>query len=223
MAYYYPLVARAVFGRRGIAMLLGLTAAFWLTGVTTNAQPAVTIKNGKTFIAGSINILVEIPGIETTAFTCTSVATFKKGEKVAGLIEVAKNGKNILWSASTHSFRIGTKQLAYPIMAIGSGHTALAAIVNAKIDIKASEKVRMDGYEIETERAVSAGESIPALYILGHNNVALLSLEVSRDGKPVFASFTDEMDFDSRADAIKFWQQEHEHVDPWAEPKKVPR
>jgi hypothetical protein len=225
---------RTLFGflRHDNVALSWLVAVVCVGGLVStsalNSQPSVMIQNGKTFMAGEMTVGADIPPIETQAFTCTTIQPIKKGDKVAGYFEVGQAGQNKLWSVATHAFEVGANQVAYPIMAIvpssdGAGHSLIAAILQAKTGIAAGSSLRADGYQIETERAVAAGESIPALYVIGQNTIALLSIAASGERKSVFAAFADGMGSGVRASFIETWQLENDHVAHWIEPVKVPK
>lgn len=193
-----------------------LVVLVWVGGVgvtgAQNSQPSITIRNGRTVLPGEISIHAEIPAVETKAFTCTPFQPFKKDDKLPAMFELDQTGEQTVWSVSKRSLQIGAKQVAYPVVVVGLGHTLLTAVLRAKTDIKAGERLRSDGYQIETKRAVRAGDSISMFFVIGNANISLLSIEAASDGKPWFAAFTDDMKPDARTSAVEIWGMVKEHV-----------
>lgn len=203
-----------------LATLLGLA---WIGGLiitsAQNSQPSTCIDNGKAFLAGEFSVSGgDAAAIETKSFTCTPVEPLKKDEKVPAMFELGKTEKdNKLWSVSKRSVQVGTNQVAYPTAAMmassdGVGHAFLLAVLKAKTDLKAGEKLRADGYQIETARAVKAGDSISVVLIVGNNDISLLSIEADSSGKPWFAAFKDDIKPGGRASAIEIWRYANQHV-----------
>src|SRR5713101_4229829 len=147
----------------------GYALALVLVFVTTAANGQITVGGGKTILSGQINIGADIPSVEASAFSCVTVKTLKKGEKIVGIFQIDQSGQNKIWSSSKHSFYIGSAKIVYPIAAIVPtpdkiGHTIFAANLKAKTSMKAGDKLSIDGYEIEASRPVASGESIPVLF-----------------------------------------------------------
>ena len=93
-------------------------------------------------------------------------------------------------------------------------HSIFPAVLKAKIDIKAGETVRLDGWQVETKRAVKAGDTVPVL-LFGD---ALLSVEPSEgakdksDAKPWFAAYKEGTKLSDRPALVEVWRVENEHV-----------
>lgn len=195
---------------------VALIALAWIGGLTVtsvqNSQPSTTFRNGRTILPGEISIGAAIPAIETKSFICTPFQPFKKGDKLPATFELDRQGQQTSWSVSKHPLQIGADQVVYPVIVIGLGHTLLTAVVKAKTDINAGETLRSDGYQIETKRAVRAGDSISVLFIIGNMNISLLSIESDSDGRPWFRAFMDDMKPDARTSAIEAWRMVRQHV-----------
>jgi hypothetical protein len=202
-----------------IRLRCALTALFLISGLSiTTAQtsvgvPSITITNGKTFLAGEISISGDISAIDTKAFTCTPAQLFKNGDKVA-----AQVSQDQAWSVDKRALRVGTNQLTYPIMAMVKSsdgfHRIFPALLKTKIDIKAGEPLRFDGYQIETKPVVKAGDTIPVLLI----GDAMLSVEPAEgakdksDTKPWFAAYKDGTKLSDRPALVEVWRVENDNV-----------
>jgi len=201
-------------------VLVGLVELAWIGGPTVasaqNSQPSTTVGGGHAFLAGEISVGGDISVIETKLFTCTPVQLFKKGDKIPAMLEIEQTG-NKEWSISNHPLQIGTSQVAYPIAAIvttsdGVGYALFPAVLKAKTDIEAGKMLHSDGYQIETRRAVKAGDSISVFFIIGSGAYSLLSIETAGDGKPWFSAFTDDMKLNARTSALETWQITRAHA-----------
>ena len=117
-----------------------------------------------------------------------------------------------------HSLKVGTNLIAFPIYAAvncsdGNWWALYPAILKAKTDIKAGAVLHSDGYQIETSRAVKAGESISVL-LLG--DWFLLSIEAADgvrkrdDLKPWLTVVKDDVKATDRASAFQAWRIEAE-------------
>jgi hypothetical protein len=199
--------------RLGSALIaLFLLGASSITTAQTSV-PSITITNGRTFLAGEISISADISAIDTKVFTCTPVQPFKKGDKVA-----AQVSEDQAWSVDKRALRVGANQVTYPILAMVKSsdgfHSIFPALLKSKIDIRASETLRLDGYQVETKRAVKAGDTIPVLLI----GDALLSVEPAdgakdkSDTKPWFAAYKDSTKLSDRPALVEVWRVENEHV-----------
>jgi hypothetical protein len=126
--------------------------------------PSIVIRGGKTFLAGEVSIGGDISTIETILFTCNPVQSLKKGDKVLAMVS-----DDQAWSADKRIMQVGANKIAYPILAmVKSGQSFVVifpGLLKAKTDIKVGETVRSDGYQVETKRAVNAGDSISVLFV----------------------------------------------------------
>lgn len=135
----------------------------------------------------------------------------QEGDKVA-----AQVSQDQAWSVDKRAFKVGTNQITYPIMAMVRStdgfHSIFPAVLKAKIDIKAGETLRLDGYQVETKRALKTGDTIPVLLI----GDALLSVEAAEgnksDATPLFAAYKDGTKVSDRAPLVEVWRVENEHV-----------
>jgi hypothetical protein len=206
-------IAKKPLGLFCVALAVSATAV-------TYAQPAISIsteKSGKarSFVAGEISVSGDIPAIETKSFTCTPVRKFKKGDKVATM--TSADGDQA-WSVEEHSFRVGTNQVAYPILALvkcsDGAHGLFPSVLKINTDIRVGETLKSDGYQIEAMRAVKAGESISVL----RSGESLLSVETADAGKdrseakPWFTAFKDDVKASARAALVEAWRTVNEHV-----------
>jgi len=74
----------------------------------------------------------------------------------------------------------------YPLAAMAKGadgerRLLMPATLKFKMDLKAGEVLHLDGYDIETQQAVKAGESAQALVI---NGSVIISLTTTRETAP---------------------------------------
>jgi len=194
-----------------------LTVLFLIGGssiaTAQTSVPSITISNGRTFLAGAISIGGDISAIDNKVFTCTPVQLFKKGDKVA-----AQVSQDQVWSVDKHALPVGAIQVTYPILAMVKSsdrfHIIFPALLKAKLDINASETLRLDGYQIETKRAVKAGDTIPVLLI----DDTLLSVEPAdaakdkSNTKPWFAAYKDSTKLSDRPALVEVWRVNNEHV-----------
>jgi hypothetical protein len=187
----------------------------------------------RSFLGGQLSVDFDFQAFENNSFTYTPVQALKKGDAVAAMVS-----EDQAWSVDTAgdrqrrqdekgystkgrtSSRDLTAMLAEcPVVAMvktsdGNFHSLYPAILKAKTDIKAGNVVHSDGYQIQAERSVKAGESISVL-VLGD---AILSIEaapspsVVAHSKPWFTAFKDDMKPNDHASAIEAWRTEKQHI-----------
>lgn len=201
--------------------------------------PAWIVRSGKIYAASQITNDIDPPEVDKSTFTWKMVHPLKKGS--LAFMERGEKGQNVAWSVSTYSFDVGQNRVSYPIEAIvppcsgGWCHLMLLGIFKAKIDIKAGDTLRMDGYQIRAGRTVRAGDTIP---VLSWGYTEYLSIEAANDGEPWLTAFRDETNPSDRASTLEAWRTENERVAEWIrvlesatapkpisvpEPVKVPR
>ncbi len=157
-----------------------------------------------------------IPNTDTASFTWTPVKSFKypSNEKIPATLVIG-GGKSIVWSVSVHEFHIGKILVTCPIIAIiqtdhGYSMVVIAGMLRAKTDIR--DELNSDRYRIETVREIKAGQSISAFCVMGDNHTSVLSIESTKDRKPLFAAFENKMGPKDCASAIETWRKVIEHI-----------
>ena len=180
------------------------------------AQPAISISSdpsgkSRAFLSGAISISGDIQTIETKSFTCIPVKAFKKGDKVAAMLS-----DDQAWSVDKMPLQVGTNKVQFPILAMvkcsDGFHGIFPAVLKMKADVVAGETLKADGYQIDSNRAVKAGNSISVLLI----GDSLLSAEAAEEvknkseSKPWFTAHKDEMKPGERAALVEAWRIENE-------------
>lgn len=178
-------------------------------------QPAITISSGgdgkyRTFLAGNADIKSDLAtGAEHTSFGYKVAHPLKQGDKVA-----VQMSEDQTWSLEKHSMQVGTKTFECPILAEvkcsdGKFRSLLPAILTAKSDIIAGSVIHTDGFEIEANRSIKAGDSISMLLV----GDALLSIEMAEaDTKPLLTVFKTGTQPNERASAAEAWRITLDHV-----------
>jgi hypothetical protein len=182
-----------------------------LENQTPSTAPADTptlhiVESGVSF-AGAIKLTGDIPSLDNKAFACTQAPYIKNGSQFAA------RGS---WSMDTDSVEVDGRAADVPTIAMlscsdGSSLCVFPAVLKAKIDMKAGEIIHSDGYEIQTTRAVKAGETI-AVFRVGDTSV----VSVASDGKganadasnPWFTAFKEATKTSDRSVSIDAWHAE---------------
>lgn len=211
----------SLFGSRcipsGTSLKVWFIALYWIGAFSVvyaqNSQPAIVIRDGRTFLAGEVSIGGDISAIETNSFTCTPIQPFKKGDKVAAMVS-----DNQAWSVDKRLLQVGAIKVAYPILAMVKSAEAFVVIVpgvlKTKTDIKAGAIVRSDGYQIETTRVLKAGDIIAVLFV-GESLLSAEAAEGAKDeseAKPWFTAYEDGMEPNARSSAIEAWRIAGQYV-----------
>jgi len=178
---------------------------------------AASDKSGKsrTFIAGKISIQRDLSKIENKAFIATLAQPLKENEELAAMTSADQ-----AWSISKHTMQVGERQIDYPILAMvkcsDGMHTLFPAVLTFKIDIKAGETVHVDGFQIESKRAVKAGKSISVILV---GLSSMISIETTQESanagataNPWFTAHKDDLELSGRNAAIEAWQLVTEYV-----------
>ncbi|MGH9344903.1 MAG: hypothetical protein ACRD19_14225 [Terriglobia bacterium] len=199
-----------------------LVALAWLDVFTVKgaqiSQRSTTPESGVALFLGEISIggdLLAKP-IQTESFTCTPLQLIKGGEKLRAVYEITE-GRSAMWSISKRSLQVGTRQVAYPIDALvttsdGVGHGLVPAILRAKTNIEPGEMLHSGEYQIETNRALKAGDSVPVLFIAGDDGaMSIMSIETGANGKPWFAAYKN-IKLHDRASFVETWRLAKQYV-----------
>ena len=153
--------------------------------------PSISIQNGRTFLAGQMNIGGDVQSFTNKAFACTMVQPLAKGDVIA-----AQVSSDQAWGYSKTSLPLGEgKTVQLPMLVMvkssdGEMRSLFPAVVRPKADIKAG-KTSLEDYQIESKRAVKEGEAIGAL-LVGESVISFEPVDESSKGgdlKPWFAAF----------------------------------
>lgn len=144
--------------------------------VATAQVPAISMSrdaSGKTrtFIAGQLNVsqafAALLRNLDNTIFTCTLVQPLQAGDVLA-----VQSSDDQVWSVNRVPLA-GMPNKQYSIIAAvtpadGDRRVIVPALVKFKRDIESGAVLRSDdspAVEIETQRAVKAGQSIPVFFV----------------------------------------------------------
>jgi hypothetical protein len=203
-----------------LAVFCALLAVCW----TINAQPTGPTSGDsgshkKYFRASGTDCEFEMRGadlkiIENTAFVCTPVKLLKTGEKVKA---IGWNGE--AWGDPFEPMQIGKDRIYYPTagMLQGSGewHGLFLATFKAKIDIKAGETLRSDGYKIDAKRPLKAGDSIPVYIFIDGGFMSLeATAEATKDSpaSPWLTALNDDVSDSRRIVLLEAWRRMNNHI-----------
>jgi hypothetical protein len=171
----------------------------------------------QTFLAGQMSVPKGLSGlfvpIDNNTFTCTVVKPLSDGDVLASM------------GARGQSWSIETNAAGDPIFAMlkgtdGQDRALLPAVLKLKIDIKAGAVLHIStegklSFDVETKRAIKAGDSISVLYI---NGPSIISFEAddrtgtSSEAQPWFTAFVDDEKPASRRGDVDAWRTERNYV-----------
>lgn len=159
--------------------------------VSTPAQRDDTIPNismskdstGKTrtFLLGKIEISGDLPTVDNKSFTSTLFHPLHKGDVIA-----AYTSEDQAWSGAKQTVEISNKKSEWPILAMvkctdGAFHSMFPIDLNMKTAVAAGTTANLEDFQIESTRAITAGQHIPA--IAGASD-SMLSMEADDETKP---------------------------------------
>jgi hypothetical protein len=107
------------------------------------------------------------------------------------------------------------RQIEYPIWAMvkcsDGWHTLFPAVMTFKMDIRADQVVHVDGFQIESRRAVKAGESISVILVDLSSVISIEAIQQSATAKatttnPWFIAHKDDLEPSGRNAAIEAWR-----------------
>ncbi len=186
-------------------------------GNISNAQISISVgSDGKsrTFLAGAFELGADVLTNDSKAFTCAPVRPLKKGAKVS-----AMTSEDQAWSVAKHSFKVGEKNVRYPVVGMakcsdGNFQRFIAATTTVKVDIKAGEVLHSDGFQIEAKKDIKAGESFPTI-IVGDSPMSIEPAPQAKDDtakpKPCLTIFKDDVKPNARSVSLEAWGISKEH------------
>lgn len=139
-----------------------------------------------TFVDSDIRLVVSYPPIAAKAFTTTPVEPLHKGSVLPAKGVIGPLGLTQMWSLRTHAFAIASQTLTYPVIgsvrcsnfsATGSFTRVIASTTQFKPALKAGEVLHANGYLIEANQPIKAGEIIPTLLVTFSGKTFIFSLE----------------------------------------------
>lgn len=193
-------ILRLVIVAQTVMLLLSCTAVGTAKAVTPPEEISLGTKG--------------VPKKETDSFAWMPVRSFKANEKIPAMLEIG-GGSSEVWSVERYKFHIGKIIVNCPIMSVipedkGSSLAMIAGFLRAKINIR--DGLNSDGYRIEAVREIKAGQSFAALMVIGDNHSSVLSIESTKDRKPLFAAFEKTMKPKECASAVEIWRRVIEHI-----------
>ena len=187
-------------------------------GAGNPQQPAISTSRGpasggsKTFFAGSFKISQDVGAVlrtlDNNSFACTLIQPLENGTEIA-----AMTSEDQAWS-------IAKTPGGYPIEGMvkssdGKFRSIFPAVLKAKVDIRAGAVLHSGRYDIETQRPIKAGDSIPALFIGGRSLLSIDSSGVAgraSAARPWFTVFEGDAKPDERRAVVEAWAVEENHV-----------
>jgi len=128
------------------------------------------------------------PAIDNEAFTCSLVSPVENW-----LRNRAKPGDVSAAMVSSRGSISLDKEAGYPILAMftikaSDGSLGVLAVMPGtlrfKIDVEAGSVLHSGGFDIETEQAFKAGDSVPVLYIAGPVIFSVRATEAKAGSRP---------------------------------------
>jgi len=212
-----------------IALILVMSAYKSLASpeITANAQASGSDGRTRTFLGGQLDLDSDFQPVDNKSFTYRPVQPLAKHDALvamvssdqawsvytAGAAQRSQDEKGDSTNDRTSARDVGAVLAKYPVVGMvktsdGNIHWLYPAVLKAKTDIQAGKVVQGDGYQIETERSVKAGDSISVLVVGG----VILSIEGTAASKPWFTASKNGARPNDRASAIKAWRIEKAYV-----------
>jgi len=168
--------------------------------------PLIVITDGKSYLAGEINVDAGLTTISNKVFSCVPVHPFKKGAVVAAQVSDDEG-----WSVETAQLAVGTRKVSFPVLALVHRQTVYPARLKVNLDIKPGVAIQMDGYEIESARSIKAGESIAVLVSSGSAMFSAESVGNGSKAKPAFSAYKAGTKSSERSAALRAWRTVKNH------------
>jgi hypothetical protein len=151
--------------------------------------------------------------ITNSYFICTLIHKFKENEKVKALVS-----DDHTWSLETNVLQVATNRFAYPVLALvkcsgGDFQSLVPAIFTAKGTITAGAMLTSDGYQIQAQQAMQAGESASVL-VIGDVICSIEAIKGSdgeTNARPSLLVIKQDAKRSERDSAIEAWRIETEH------------
>ncbi len=152
----------------------------------------------------------------------------KDTELPSRLVLLADGGKQI-WSVTEQDFVVGGLPLKYPAVGIvnlanlgpDGVYEVFASTITINSDLRPGEPLHLGGFVVTTSRVVKAGETVPALLLLGGGADTYISIEAApastKSGEtakpgPLLTIFDEHMKLADRTIAVEIWRKTNKSV-----------
>ncbi len=164
--------------------------------------------------------------VTSKAFASVPAVPIKLGTAPANF--VIGSGTEQIWSLEDHEFAVGDRTLRYPLMGIVTGSKSdlsrnfqvIASTTTFNVELRAGAVLHIDGYVIESKRAIKAGDKVSTLLLVsGDSSIFSMEGETGKEGgsmdgksQPWLTIFKETCKPANRAFAIDTWRITNSYV-----------